>query len=97
MELERKQVSQDVLCQLQNDQDKEIENGTHLKQHYTVCGLSSSKAADIWNKMLTSSTLMILLILWKTRGIDCIHHMLSQYHYMSTDLGSSWAIKEALF
>lgn len=66
MERERERAAQDLLCQLQNDQDKEIENGTHLKQHYTVCGLSSSNAADIWNKMLTSSTLMMLLIQWKT-------------------------------
>lgn len=76
MELERERESQDLLCQLQNDQDKEIENGTHLKQHYTVCGLSSSNATDIWNKMLSSSTLMMLLILWKTRGIDFIPHIL---------------------
>lgn len=76
MELETERMPQDLLCQLHNDQDKEVENGAHLKQHYTVCGLSSSNATDIWNKMLTSSTLMMLLILWKTRGIDFIPHIL---------------------
>lgn len=76
MELEREWVPQDLLSQLQNDRDKEIENGTHLKQHYTVCGLSSSNATDIWNKMLTSSTLMMLLILCKTRGTSFIPHIL---------------------
>lgn len=76
MELEREWVSQDLLCQLQNNQDKEIENGTPFET--TLHGLWPQliKSTDIWNKMLTSSTLMMLLILWKTWVIDFIPHIL---------------------